>query len=175
MAVALLCVPIALVLAVVLPGNRMLPFADLAALPFYILWAVAAARGNIVRGLINAVFVLALILWIGTSLGPLTTEVARAAHLGPPKGVAETASQYQLWSGVALGSHVIPWIIVQLFQPATFLLGAACALLYGLAWLWVRGEIRSLYAAEIEATRVAREAELSSASRTTSGEEGEAR
>src|SRR5581483_1657342 len=48
MAVALLCVPLMLVLAVVLPGNRMLPFGDLAALPFYILWAVAAARGNIV-------------------------------------------------------------------------------------------------------------------------------
>jgi PTS system galactitol-specific IIC component len=156
MAVALLCVPIALVLAVVLPGNRMLPFADLAALPFYILWAVAAARGNIVRGLVNATVVLALILWIGTSLGPLTTEVARAAHLGPPKGVAETASEYQLWSGVALGSHVIPWIVVQLFQPGTFAVGAVCAVLYGLAWLWVRGEIRSLYAAEIEAARLAR-------------------
>jgi len=145
MAVALLCVPIALVLAVILPGNRMLPFADLAALPFYILWAVAAARGNIVRGLVNAVVVLALILWIGTSLGPLTTEVARAAHLGPPKGVAETASEYQLWSGVALGSHVIPWIVVQLFQPATFVVGAVCAVGYGLAWWWVRGEIRALY------------------------------
>jgi galactitol PTS system EIIC component len=156
MAVALLCVPIALVLAVVLPGNRMLPFADLAALPFYILWGVAAARGNIVRGLFNSVVVLALILWIGTSLGPLTTEVARAAHLGPPEAVAETAAQYQLWSGVALGSHVIPWIVVQLFQPATFMVGAACALLYALAWWWVRGEIRALYAGEIEAARIAR-------------------
>ena len=156
MAVALLCVLIALVLAVILFGNRMLSFADLAALPFYILWAVAAARGNIVRGLVNAVVVLALILWIGTSLGPLTTEVARAAHLGPPKGVAETAAEYQLWSGVALGSHVIPWIVVQLFQPATFAVGAACALFYGLAWLWVRGEIRTLYAAEIAAAQAAR-------------------
>jgi galactitol PTS system EIIC component len=156
MAVALLCVPIALVLAVVLPGNRMLPFADLAALPFYILWGVAAARGNIVRGLFNAVVVLAFILWIGTSLGPLTTEVARAANLGPPQAVAETASEYQLWSGVALGSHVIPWIVVQLFQPGTFLVGAACAFLYALAWWWVRGEIRTLYAGEIEAARIAR-------------------
>jgi galactitol PTS system EIIC component len=156
MAVALLCVPIALVLAVILPGNRMLPFADLAALPFYILWAVAAARGNIVRGVLNAVVVLALILWIGTSLAPLTTDVARAANLGPPKAVAETASEYQLWSGVALGSHVIPWIVVQLFQPATFMLGAACALVYALAWWWMRGEIRALYAQEIEAARIAR-------------------
>jgi galactitol-specific phosphotransferase system IIC component len=111
-----------------------------------------------VRGLLHAVVVIAFILWIGTSLGPLTTEVARAAHLGPPQGVADTAAQYQLWSGVALGSHVIPWIIVQLFQPATFAVGALSALLYGLAWFWVKGEIRSLYAAEIEATEKARAA-----------------
>ena len=57
MAVALLCVPIALLLALVLPGNRMLPFGDLAALPFYVLWGVAASRGNMVRGLINAVVI----------------------------------------------------------------------------------------------------------------------
>lgn len=158
MAVALLCVPIALVLAVVLPGNRMLPFADLAALPFYILWAVAAARGNIVRGLLNAVVVVAFILWIGTSLAPLTTEVARAAHLGPPKGVAETAADYQLWSGVALGSHVIPWIVLQLFRRETFATGVMAAVVYGLAWFWMRREIIANHAAEIDKARAERAA-----------------
>jgi len=142
MAVALLCVPLALVLAVFLPGNRMLPFADLAALPFYILWAVAAARGNMVRGLLNATVVLVLILWIGTSLGPLTTDVARAANLGPPTDVAATAAQYQLWSGVALGSHVIPWIVVQLFQPKTFFVGLASAIGFAACWYWVRNDIQ---------------------------------
>jgi len=149
MAVALICVPLALVLAVALPGNRMLPFADLAALPFYILWAVTASRGNMMRGLINATVVLVLILYIGTSLGPLTTDVAHAAHLGPPKDVAETAAQYQLWSGVALGSHIVPWIVVQLFRPKTFLVGLASAAGFALAWLWVRNDIRREYAKEI--------------------------
>ncbi|HEY3592906.1 MAG TPA: PTS transporter subunit IIC, partial [Polyangiaceae bacterium] len=157
MAVALLSVPIMLVLAVVLPFNRMLPFADLAALPFYILWAVAAARGNMVRGLVNALVVLVVILWIGTSLGPLTTEIARAANFAP-KDVAATAAQYQLWSGVALGSHVIPWIVLQLFQPGTFFIGLACAVAFGLVWFWVRNEIVVTYAREIEAARLAREA-----------------
>ena len=148
MAVALLCVPLMLALAVVLPGNRMLPFADLAALPFYILWAVAAARGNMVRGLLNATVVLVLILWIGTSLGPLTTEVARAANLGPPKDVAQTAAQYQLWSGVALGSHVVPWIVLQLFRPKTCLIGLASASGFALCWWWVRSDIRRRYEKE---------------------------
>jgi len=150
MAVALLCVPIALLLALVLPGNRMLPFGDLAALPFYVLWGVAASRGNMVRGLINAVVILCGILWIGTSLAPLTTELARAAHFAP-EGLSGTAGHYREWSGVALGSHVVPWIVLQLFRPATFLVGAGAALAYGGIWWWVRGEIRSQFAAEIAA------------------------
>jgi len=172
MAVALLCVPIMLVLAMILPGNRMLPFADLAALPFYILWAVAAARGNIVRGLINALLILVLILWIGTALGPLTTDVARAANFGPTKDVAATASQYQLWSGVALGSHVIPWIVLQLFRPETFFIGAACAVAFGLVWFWVRNEIVSTYAREIEAARVAHQAPSPATARAAPEEAG---
>ena len=150
MAVALLCVPIALLLALVLPGNRMLPFGDLAALPFYVLWGVAASRGNMVRGLINAIVILCGILWIGTSLAPLTTELARAAHFAP-EGLSGTAGQYREWSGVALGSHVVPWIVLQLFRRGTFLVGMVAALAYGGIWWWVRGEIRSQFAAEIAA------------------------
>ncbi len=144
MAVALLCVPIALLLAVVLPGNRMLPFGDLAALPFYVLWGVAASRGNMVRGLLNAVVILACILWIGTSLGPLTTELARAAGFRP-EGLGGAAAQYQQWSGVALGSHVVPWIVLQLFRPGTpeFYVGLVAAAVYGAVWWWVRGDVRA--------------------------------
>lgn len=152
MAVALLCVPLALLLALVLPGNRMLPFGDLAALPFYVLWGVAASRGNMVRGLINAVFILCGILWIGTSLAPLTTELAKAAHFAP-EGMSGTAGHYREWSGVALGSHVVPWIVLSLFRPGspTFAVGVAAAVVYGGVWWWVRGEIRSQYAEAIAA------------------------
>ncbi len=157
MAIALLCIPIALLLAFVLPGNRMLPFGDLAALPFYILWAVAAARGNMVRGLINAIVILILILYIGTSLGPLTTELARAAGFHP-EGLGGTAAGYQEWSGIALGSHVVPWIVLQLFRPGTtmFWVGLGCALVYGGAWWWVRNDILKEFANEIAAKEAAK-------------------
>jgi len=142
MAVALLCIPLALLLAVVLPGNRMLPFGDLAALPFYVLWGVAAARGNMVRGLMHATFILIGILWIGTSLAPLTTELAHAAGFSPKGGGLEGAGAYQQWSGVALGSHVVPWIVLQLFRPGGFLVGLAAASAYGAVWWWVRDDVR---------------------------------
>jgi PTS system galactitol-specific IIC component len=154
MAIALLCVPIALLLAVVLPGNRMLPFGDLAALPFYVLWGVAASRGNMIRGLINSIVILACILWIGTSLGPLTTELARKAGWAP-EGISG-ASEYTQWSGVALGSHVVPWIVLQLFRAKTFAVGAAAAVGFGAVWWWVRNDVRAEYAKEIAAAEEAR-------------------
>jgi PTS system galactitol-specific IIC component len=150
MAVALVCIPLALLIAMVLPGNRMLPFGDLAALPFYILWGVAAARGNMVRGLINALVTIVLILWIGTSLGPLTTDLAKAAHFAP-KDLGADARDYPYWSGVALGSHLVPWIVVQLVTPGStgFWIGALAAVAFALIWLWVRKDIRREYAQEI--------------------------
>ncbi len=159
MAIALLCVPIALLLAVVLPGNRMLPFGDLAALPFYILWGVAASRGNMIRGMINAIVIVALILWIGTSLAPLTTELARAAGWHP-EGISG-AAEYTQWSGVAIGSHVVPWIVLQLFRPGTpgFYWGLGAALAYGGLWWWVRNDIRTEFAVEIAAAAEARRLE----------------
>lgn len=154
MAVALACVPIALLLAMILPGNRMLPFADLAALPFYVLWGVAASRGNMVRGMLNAIVIVALILWIGTDLGPLTTELAHAAQF-KTEGLGADAGAYTLWSGVALGSHVVPWIVLQLSQPGTsrFWVGLGAAAGYALVWWWVRHDVRRAYAREIEAEK----------------------
>jgi galactitol PTS system EIIC component len=141
MAVALLSVPIALLLAVVLPGNRMIPFADLAALPFYILWGVAAARGNMVRGMLNAIVTLVFILWIGTSLAPLTTELARSAGF-QPAGMGPNAAKYTQWSGVALGSHIVPWMVLQLFRPEGRLVGlGSLAAFFGI-WYWVRKDTR---------------------------------
>jgi PTS system galactitol-specific IIC component len=143
MAVALLCVPIMLLLAVGLPGNRMLPFGDLAALPFYILWGVAAARGNMVRGLLNAIVVLVFILWIGTSLGPLTTTLAHSAGFSP-KGV-EGAEGYTQWSGVALGSHIVPWMVLQLFVPGQRVYGGVALVVFMGIWYWVKGDVKAIF------------------------------
>jgi PTS system galactitol-specific IIC component len=158
MAIGLLSVPIILLLAVVLPGNRMLPFGDLAALPFYVLWGVAASRGNMIRGLLNAIVILSFILWIGTSLAPLTTELARQVPGFDAAKLAVGAGSYSQWSGVAIGSHVVPWIVLQLSSPGSpgFWKGLLAALLYCAAWYWVRKDIGRQFATEIEAARVAR-------------------
>lgn len=149
MAVALVLIPITLFLAVLLPGNRMLPFGDLAALPFYIIWAVAAARGNLVRGFLNSLAVMVAILYIGSDLATLTTEIARTGGWDPvaKAGIAE-AARFPEWSGIALGSHLVPWIVVRLLDPsrAQFWWALGASALFAGAWWWVREDTRRVHA-----------------------------
>ena len=157
MAVALLCVPIALLLAVVLPGNRMLPFGDLAALPFYVLWGVAASRGNMVRGLLNAVVILCCILWIGTSLAPLTTELARAAHFAPEGLGGEAGALPRVVGGRAReprGPLDRPPALPHRSRRSSS--ASPRPSRYGGVWWWVRGEIRAQFAEQIAAKAGAR-------------------
>ncbi|WP_019123665.1 PTS galactitol transporter subunit IIC [Brevibacillus massiliensis] len=144
MAVALLMVPITILLAVILPYNRMLPFADLAVLPFTVVWAVAASRGNIIRGLINSICTVAIVLFLATNLAPLATTMGKAVGFQFPEGASQI-------SGIDLGSHVIPWIIVRLLDPTNpmFFAAIGAAILYALLWLWVRNDIRKQYAKEM--------------------------
>ncbi|MEK5271973.1 PTS transporter subunit IIC [Aeribacillus sp. FSL K6-8394] len=144
MAVALIMVPITILLAVILPYNQMLPFTDLAVLPFTVIWAVAAARGNIVRGLINAIITIMIVLFIATNLAELATTMGRAVGFDFPEGAS-------LISGIDLGSHVIPWIIVRLLDPTNpyFIAAIICAVLYGLIWYWVRNDIKKQFSKEM--------------------------
>lgn len=144
MAVALLMVPITILLAVILPYNNMLPFADLSVLPFTVVWAVAAARGNIIRGLINSIFTLMIVFFLATNLADLATTMGRAVGFAFPEGAT-------LISGIDLGSHILPWIILRLLDPSNpyFFAAIGAAVVYGLLWYWVRNDIRKQYAKEM--------------------------
>lgn len=76
---SLLMMPIILFLAVILPGNEVLPFGDLATIPFLICLMVPAFRGNMIRTVIAGVFYIAIGLYIATWISPLFTEAAKMA------------------------------------------------------------------------------------------------
>ena len=64
----LLAIPIILVEAVILPWNTVLPLADLAALPFYVICAVLPNKGNLFRGLIEVIIMCIIYLTFSTCL-----------------------------------------------------------------------------------------------------------
>ena len=62
LATGLLMVPITLFLAIILPGNRVLPFGDLATIPFFAALIVPSRKGNIVHSVLSATIVMVFAL-----------------------------------------------------------------------------------------------------------------
>lgn len=77
---SLLLVPITLLLAVILPGNTVLPFGDLATIPFLICLMTPVFRGNIIRTVVGGTIYMIGGLYIATWVAPLFTSSATAAN-----------------------------------------------------------------------------------------------
>lgn len=77
---ALILVPIALLLAVILPGNTVLPAVDLAVFPFMFVLILPICKGNGFRSLITGLICLTAGLYIATYLAAPTTAVAASIN-----------------------------------------------------------------------------------------------
>jgi len=106
---ALILVPITVVMAVILPGNAVLPFGDLATIPFIVAFIVGAARGNIIHSVIVGAIMIAISLYIATDIAPMFTEMAMKSDFNMPEGSAMISSLDQ-------GGNIVNWVIYKLFS-----------------------------------------------------------
>lgn len=104
---ALIMIPVTLLLAVILPGNKMLPLVDLSTLPFFMIWPVVASRGNLFRSIITGTLMMTAILYIGTDLASVTTMVAQSTNFAFPEGATAISS-------LDIGAHLVPYIIYKI-------------------------------------------------------------
>ena len=77
---SLILIPITIFLAVILPGNTVLPFGDLATIPWLIALMAPAFGGNIIRLIIGGTIYIGVGLMIATATAPLVTAAAAAAN-----------------------------------------------------------------------------------------------
>lgn len=77
----LLLIPIVLILAVILPGNRVLPFADLPSLFLLLPMLSAYCRKDMFRMVITGTVISVLILYIGTDISNIYTAAAHASSV----------------------------------------------------------------------------------------------
>jgi len=89
--VAVLLIPITLLLAAVLPGNKLLPLADLAFLGFWVAMPMAMFKNNIIKGVLYGTVAIAVSLWMATTIAPLVTDLTIAAGSTIPEGVSEVS------------------------------------------------------------------------------------
>lgn len=77
---SLILVPVSLLIAVILPGNRVLPFGDLATIPFMLAVMAAVFGGNVFRIAVGGIIDIAVSLYIASWIAPLLTTAAKSAH-----------------------------------------------------------------------------------------------
>lgn len=104
---SLILVPIAILLSVILPGNRMLLFADLAIFPFVIALTGPITKGNVVRMVIIGTLIIIVGFYIGNAMAPLFTEAASAAGFEMPANAT-------MISSVGDGFIWIPYVLMVL-------------------------------------------------------------
>jgi PTS system galactitol-specific IIC component len=115
----LLLAPIAILLSIILPGNRMILFADLAVLPFLTAQIAPMAKGNIVRMVFVGTFLLIFGFYFANAIAPVITEVAGAAGFAIPENAVLISSIADgfVWTPLAfmaLGKFT-GWIGILLF------------------------------------------------------------
>lgn len=79
MSTSILLVPISLALALVLPGNQVLPFGDLAFFAFAIAMMVPFFKGNVIRTVLGSAIYVVACLYLSTWLAPIMTDVFNLA------------------------------------------------------------------------------------------------
>ena len=89
---ALILVPIAILLSVILPGNRVILFADLAVIPFIVAMAAPLMRGNIFRIVISGAVTLIFGFYIATGMAALFTSAAVSSGFSLPENAVQITS-----------------------------------------------------------------------------------
>lgn len=88
----LVMVPVSLLLAVVLPGNTVLPVIGLTNLSYMMMAPVIGTKRNMFRAFIAGVIAIIMVFYMATALAPLITEAGVAA------GLVEAGGTYSLFN-----------------------------------------------------------------------------
>ncbi|MBR0309236.1 MAG: PTS galactitol transporter subunit IIC [Mogibacterium sp.] len=101
---AVILIPVALLIAAILPGNKVLPMADLPTLVYMMVVASALTKGNIFRTVIIGIPTIMVILWVATAMAPDVTTMAQAVGYPIPDGALTITS-------FCTGSFWLPYVI----------------------------------------------------------------
>ena len=111
LATGLLMIPATLLLAVILPGNKVLPFVDLASIVFLISMVSPYCKKNMVRIFITGLVIITLVLYAGSSVAPYYTKAAELAKVTLPEGIGSNTEMANLVGGA---TTPLGWILIKI-------------------------------------------------------------
>jgi PTS system galactitol-specific IIC component len=89
---SLILVPLVILLSIILPGNRVILFADLAIIPFVVAMCAPLMKGNVVRIIIAGFITLGVGFYIATGMADLFTTAAVSAGFKLPEHALKITS-----------------------------------------------------------------------------------
>lgn len=102
----LIFIPLTILIAVIVPGNQVLPFGDLATIGFFIAIGVGIHKGNLFRTLISGTAIMYMTIWIANKTIPWMTK------LGEVTGSITPGSQI---AALDQGGCPITYVFTQIF------------------------------------------------------------
>jgi PTS system galactitol-specific IIC component len=108
--VSLFLIPVALGLAVVLPGNEFLPLASLAGLFYVFVMVLPFTRGNVVKTFIVGLVALAIGLYFVTDMAPAFTKAAQAVYEQTGDNAARIPEGFEA-GALDFASSLFGWVI----------------------------------------------------------------
>jgi PTS system galactitol-specific IIC component len=116
MATGLILMPVSILLALLIPGNRILPLGDLPNLLSVMALITLASRGNVVRAVVTGLPIVTGYLLIAGTLAPMITDLS--------KEVGVELAEGSLISAFTDGGNPIRFWLYHLYQLQPFALAA---------------------------------------------------
>lgn len=138
----LILMALAILIALVLPGNKVLPLGDLPNLISVMALSVLMFRGNVFRAVLAGIPVIVIFLMISSEMAPLFTDLAR-------KTPSFEAGGAGLITAFTDGGNPIRFLVFHLYQGKLWAVVASALLLVSTYFAWVR--FKHLSAAHIKA------------------------
>lgn len=136
--VGYLLLPVVLLLGFV-PGNKILPLADLSMLPIFVMFAAAASRGNFIKTIFNGLISLIGILYMTNAFAVPLTEAASLANYAIPAGIL-LVSSLDLGSNILIFVLVMPIIAFATGNPTGAIVPLVFGVIYVLAWIYAKDQ-----------------------------------
>ena len=140
---SLIVIPLTIFMAGVLPGNRMLPFADLAVVTFRVAMVVAITRGNLLKNIVMGLVSTGTILYAGTITAPVLTSLAQSIGL-------DIATDGTMVSSFAATSLQLSFLVYEAFITNPIIFVPLLIVVFAAIWVLVEKRNKKKAAAAAE-------------------------
>ena len=107
---SLILIPLALLMAVALPGNEFLPLASLAGMFYVFVMVLPYTKGNVVKTLIVGIVAVGIGLWFVTDMAPAFTQAAQTVYAQTQDPAAKIPEGFQA-GALDFASSLFGWVI----------------------------------------------------------------